>query len=417
MRGAAAARASAAFTSRSIMRPCGPVPVMAARARPASFAIRRASGEAKMRGPRSPLRSIGAAVTAAVTAGAASGVFSLAGRGPLATDFASSPSPAIKPMTLLTGTSAVPAGTTIFASTPSSMASTSMVALSVSISASTSPGLILSPSFFSQRDRLPFSMVGERAGMRISIGMEKLTSSCGSTIEHRFGRRDNFFWMRKRELFKICRIRHRHILATNPHDRRVEIIKGVFHDFCHDLGADSALRPALLDGDTAAGFLDRLDDRFAVHRADRAQINDFGVDALVFQIFRRLQGMNHAYTEGNDGDILASAGDPCLADGDKKIIKLGYFEFVSIKDFVFEKDDRVRVADRALQKPLRIGRRKRHDDFEPRNVRIPRGIILAMLRGDPRRRAIGTPKHDRTAHLTAGHIARLGSGIDDLVHR
>src|SRR5208283_133237 len=365
MRGAAAARASAAFTSRSIMRPCGPVPVMAARARPASFAIRRASGEAKTRGPRSPLRSIGAAETAVVTAGAASGVFSLAGRGPLATDFASSPSPAIKPMTLLTGTSAVPAGTTIFASTPSSMASTSMVALSVSISASTSPGLILSPSFFSQRERLPFSMVGESAGMRISIGMERLTSSCGSTIEHRFGRRDDLICIRHRKLFEICCIRHRHILAANPHDRRVEIIKGVFHDFCHDFGTDAALRPAFLDGDTAAGFLYRLDNRFAIHRADRAQIDDFGVNALEFQCLCRLQGMNHADAEGNDSDILARAGDPCLADGDKKIIELGHFEFVSIKDFFFEKNDRVWVADRALQKPLGISRRKGHDDFEP----------------------------------------------------
>ncbi len=83
----------------------------------------------------------------------------------------SSPSSAIKPMTWFTGTSAEPSGTTILASTPSSTASTSMVALSVSISARTSPDLIASPSFFSHLESVPFSIVGESAGMRMSMAM------------------------------------------------------------------------------------------------------------------------------------------------------------------------------------------------------------------------------------------------------
>ncbi len=74
-------------------------------------------------------------------------------------------------MTEFTATSCVPSGTTILASVPSSMASYSMVALSVSISASTSPVLTGSPSFFSHLARLPFSMVGDSAGMRILVGI------------------------------------------------------------------------------------------------------------------------------------------------------------------------------------------------------------------------------------------------------
>src|SRR5437868_772777 len=74
-------------------------------------------------------------------------------------------------MSWLTGTSAVPSGTTILASVPSSTASTSMVALSVSISAITSPGLTFSPSFLSHLARLPFSIVGDSAGIRMLIGM------------------------------------------------------------------------------------------------------------------------------------------------------------------------------------------------------------------------------------------------------
>jgi len=57
------------------------------------------------------------------------------------TVFASSPSPVGTAMMLFTGTSWAPSGTTILASVPSSTASTSMVALSVSISAITSPDL------------------------------------------------------------------------------------------------------------------------------------------------------------------------------------------------------------------------------------------------------------------------------------
>ena len=74
-------------------------------------------------------------------------------------------------MGVLTATSLVPSGTRILPSVPSSTASTSMVALSVSISAMTSPDLTLSPSFFSHLARLPFSMVGDSAGMRTSVGM------------------------------------------------------------------------------------------------------------------------------------------------------------------------------------------------------------------------------------------------------
>ena len=70
----------------------------------------------------------------------------------------------MRPITWFTGTSAEPSGTTILASTPSSTASTSIVALSVSISAMMSPDLMASPSFFSHLARLPFSIVGEESG-------------------------------------------------------------------------------------------------------------------------------------------------------------------------------------------------------------------------------------------------------------
>src|SRR6185312_11788275 len=83
----------------------------------------------------------------------------------------SSPSLRMTAIGVFTATSAVPSGTRILPSVPSSTASTSIVALSVSISAMTSPDLIESPSFFSHLERLPFSIVGESAGISTSVGM------------------------------------------------------------------------------------------------------------------------------------------------------------------------------------------------------------------------------------------------------
>jgi hypothetical protein len=85
---------------------------------------------------------------------------------------ASSPSSSSTAITWLTGTSCVPSATMIFPIVPSSTASTSIVALSVSISAITSPALTLSPSFLTHFARLPFSIVGDSAGMRMLTGID-----------------------------------------------------------------------------------------------------------------------------------------------------------------------------------------------------------------------------------------------------
>ena len=203
--GAAAAAAGfappdemAASTSRLTTRPCGPEPEMAAMSSPASLAMRRASGEEKVRptddGLISPPvgemagrpeggvceeggvpPSVGFADISptggeigASAAGAATGA---ASPPPLAASAASSPSAARMAISALTFTPSVPAGTTILATVPSSTASTSMVALSVSISAMTSPGEIASPSLTSHLARLPSSMVGDRAGIVMLMGI------------------------------------------------------------------------------------------------------------------------------------------------------------------------------------------------------------------------------------------------------
>src|SRR5262245_40873721 len=181
----------AASTSRAMTRPCGPEPEMRLTSMSASFASRRASGEANTRFAPAALsalvadgaalgwgRGAGFGFAAGACAGGAAGALAgaagfapAAAPAPAAAAFTSSPSAASTAISWFTGTSAVPSGTTILASVPSSIASYSMVALSVSISAMTSPDFTLSPSRLSHLERLPFSMVGDSAGIKMLIGM------------------------------------------------------------------------------------------------------------------------------------------------------------------------------------------------------------------------------------------------------
>jgi len=74
-------------------------------------------------------------------------------------------------ITVLTATPSVPSSTRMDRIFPSSTASTSIVALSVSISAMTSPDFTSSPTFFSHLESLPSVMVGESAGIKISVAI------------------------------------------------------------------------------------------------------------------------------------------------------------------------------------------------------------------------------------------------------
>ena len=163
-------------TSALIIRPLGPVPEIVARSTPFCSAIRRARGLDFMREPSLAfgasclgsaaaglveLSALGTSEACSFCCDSTASVFS---DGAL-TSFTSSPSSAITAITVPTFTLSVPAGTSNLAMTPSSIASNSIVALSVSISAKRSPDDTLSPSLTSHLARVPSSIVGERAGI------------------------------------------------------------------------------------------------------------------------------------------------------------------------------------------------------------------------------------------------------------
>ena len=183
------------------IRPLGPEPFNAERSMPACLAMRRASGETKILSPPVswPLpdrcgegaaagladadAASGTAAGAPVSPASCFGAFcsgdgfgcsafrcsaGLVAGAPAGTSSPSSTSMAIGSFTF---TPAVPSPTRILPSTPSSTASTSIVALSVSISAMTSPAWTGSPSFFSQRASVPSVIVGLSAGIRMLVGI------------------------------------------------------------------------------------------------------------------------------------------------------------------------------------------------------------------------------------------------------
>ena len=95
-------------------------------------------------------------------------------------------------ITEFTATPSVPSLTTILATIPSSIASTSIVALSVSISAITSPERTLSPCFTSHFDNTPSVIVGDKAGIKISIAIFKILF-CVANLQ---GRPNNIITLR-----------------------------------------------------------------------------------------------------------------------------------------------------------------------------------------------------------------------------
>ena len=175
-------RATASSTSARIIRPCGPVPVNAAKSTPLSPAMRRASGLAKIRVRDATAGETGPGTGAATGIGAetgATGSFAGATRAAAGATSAvgsvseagSSPSSARTAITAFTATFWLPSATMNFAIMPSSSASTSIVALSVSISAITSPDRTASPSPTTHLARVPSVIVGDSAGIRIFTAM------------------------------------------------------------------------------------------------------------------------------------------------------------------------------------------------------------------------------------------------------
>src|SRR5688572_33149414 len=118
-------------------------------------------------------------------------------------------------------------------STPLPRATSSIVALSVSISASTSPSLTASPSCFSHLTSCPSSIVGDGASMWTFVGMRTLP------VKHGVARFDDEVGRWLRGALQVLRVWHRHVRLRHAHDRRIEVIECFGLDHIDDLSTNA----------------------------------------------------------------------------------------------------------------------------------------------------------------------------------
>src|SRR3546814_8768079 len=75
--------------------------------------------------------------------------------------------------------------------------------------------------------------------------------------------------------------RRRYEVSTNPHDRRVELVKALVDQGSRNFGANAKSRNRFVDNHRAMRTGYRLQHGGLVPRLDRAQVDDFGFDAFL----------------------------------------------------------------------------------------------------------------------------------------
>src|SRR5882762_10515691 len=405
----AARVAGAPSTSRLMTRPPGPEPCTSLRSTPASFAIRRASGEAFTRvasaGAAAGAGGGGAGARAAATGGAAAAGTGFAG--------AAAPSPStfspgfpIHATTFPTGT-VVPSGTITFNSCPSARATSSMTALSVSTSASVSPDFTGSPSCLFHFTRRPSSIVGDNASMWTLVAIEVQNLPCRS--------HDLLGRCLRSALEKLV-VGHGHVSLGHALHRRIEIIERVPLNEIDHLRADPDVRPPFLDDDRAVGLFHRFQNGRFVQGPERPQVEHFRRDVLLRELIRRFLGDGQGLGVTHERHVAALTLDFRLADRDD-MLAVGHVALQVVEHFAFEHDDGIVVADRGLEESFGVGRRCGRNDLEAGNVGEPALPRLGVLRPELECGATRAPEHDGDPNLPTRHVQHLCRGIDDLVQR
>src|SRR2546422_5067085 len=159
----------------------------------------------------------------------------------------SSDSP-ITPIRVPDGT-VVPSGTRILRTVPDRTASRPITALSVSISASTSPLSTRSPSASRTFPTTPSSIES------VSLGMITRLAIPLGPVQHLMHRRHHLVRVRDRGVLKVARVRHRDIPARDADDRAVQVIEHPAIQALGDLRAEPGKGPGLFDDDDLTGSL------------------------------------------------------------------------------------------------------------------------------------------------------------------
>ena len=109
-------------------------------------------------------------------------------------------------------------------------------------------------------------------------------------VHHFFHGSGHVLLVRNGEQLEVACVRHRHILACDTFDRRVELVEDGLGDAGGDLRRRAERLPLLLNDHAAMGLRHRLVRGLKIERTKRAKVDDFRLDAFVVrQLFRDLQ--------------------------------------------------------------------------------------------------------------------------------
>src|SRR3954447_20013580 len=215
-----------------------------------------------------------------------------------------------------------------------------MLALSVSISTSSSPRFTSSPSDLSHLRIVPSSIESDRRGIATSAmpGSVPLDGLL-EVAEGRENRFDDLWLVREGDLLERLGVRHRQIGARHAADRGVEPVEGLLLDERGEVRADAAVRPALLDDHAAVGLADAGQDRVEVERAQRARVDDLGLDAVLGaeRLGSLLRGDRHP-RDADDRQVGALAPDHGLPEVDD-VVALGDLAALAVEVLVLDEDD------------------------------------------------------------------------------
>src|SRR5258706_4880890 len=252
---------------------------------PFSSAVRRAMGLAfTPPGNSSPVLgwACGAATAGSLpcpllAAGAGSLTSALAGPVLFTSSLAASaPSALTSAIGAPTGTTA-PTSTSVLVRTSLAVDSISMVALSLSISARTSPDLTGSPTFLTQLTKVPSVMSSPNLGITMVSG-----------IQHLFHSGNHLLRVRQRHQFNFLSKWQWHIQCSHSLDWSVHVVKHVLLQLRGDLAANREVRQRFLDNHAVICLLEALEHEVKVQWTQPAQVHDLSLNALLCQNIRCL---------------------------------------------------------------------------------------------------------------------------------
>src|SRR5438105_11311570 len=200
----------------------------------------------------------------------------------------------------------------------------------------------------------------------------------------------------------------------DPHDRSIEVVEELLPDDRRDLGSPATEARVLLDREQTRRLRDRRPDRRHVERNERTNVDHLGVEAIRAELLGRLQRARHHRGERHERDVPAGTTYQRATEL-LHVFTLRHLSLGCVEGLVLEDDDRIRIADRAGQQPLRIRRGRRRNDLEAGNGHRPVLEALGMLRAEARARTVRRADHERERDLSVRHVSRLGDLVRDQI--